>query len=180
ASASAGCGDRWTTAHVTRRPRPLTVIHSVAAPQRGQRATSGANSPSPVTHPRTASRRSAAASKKPALASSRFTGGPPRDSDARSSASIARMRAEDQGRVVLEDAAVAAHHHDVRAIDLAFTGLTPDLHDRLRQRRHPPHVERGELAAAGIARQRPGRAEPAVGDERTRFALGAEAVVLER
>src|SRR5215216_6809690 len=89
-------------------------------------------------------------------------------------------RRQDRRRVPVERAAVAADEHEVVVRHLALAAVAARLDHALRERREPPHVERRELAAAGVRRQRPARTELAVLDERAAFALLAEAVVLER
>src|SRR4051794_2207400 len=90
------------------------------------------------------------------------------------------VRAEDRRGVERQDAAVAGDEDVIVLVDLALTGLAARLDHALRERREAPHVVRGQLAAARVARQRAARPQLAVGDEVAAFALRAVAVVLER
>src|SRR3954452_1670688 len=90
------------------------------------------------------------------------------------------VRAEDRRGVERQDAAVAGDEDVVVLVDLPLARLAARLDHALRERREAPHVVRGQLAAAGVARQRAPRPELAVGDEVAAFALGAIPVVLER
>jgi hypothetical protein len=90
------------------------------------------------------------------------------------------VRAQHQRGVVGQDAAVAADRDDVGGGRLPVATLAPGLDDRLRQRGEAPHVVGGELAAAGVHRQRPAGPERAGGGQRPAFALRAEPVVLQR
>src|SRR5688500_5223869 len=82
-----------------------------------------------------------------------------------------RVRAEDEAGVVAEAAAVTGREDEVVLLDLAVAALAAPLDDRLAERGHAPHVVAGELAAAGVGRERTARAELAVLDERAALAL---------
>ena len=74
-----------------------------------------------------------------------------------------------------EDAAVAGDEGQVVFGDLARAAFAAQLDHRFRDRRHAPHVEARELATTGVEGQtRPGAGD-LLGDERTAFALLAEA-----
>src|SRR5688572_12031274 len=89
-------------------------------------------------------------------------------------------RAEDEGRVVAETAAIPGGKDEVVLLDLALTALPPCLDDGFAERGHAPHVVAREFAAASIGWERAARAEFAVLDEGTALALAAETVVLQR
>ena len=78
-----------------------------------------------------------------------------------------------------KDSAVSADQDHVGGRRLAVATVAARLDDRLGQRREPPHVVGGELASAGVHRQRTARRQRAAGRERTALAFGAEPVVLE-
>src|SRR3954451_23066812 len=88
--------------------------------------------------------------------------------------------AEDGGVVRLRDAAHAAVERDLGAVDLARTGLSPQLLDQLDQReqRAAGCVRARQVAAVRVGGQPPAERDAALVDERSAIALLAEAGVL--
>ena len=84
------------------------------------------------------------------------------------------VRAEDRRGVERQDAAVAGDEDVVVLVDLPLAAWPRAWITPSDERREAPHVVRGQLAAARVARQRAARAELAVGDEVAAFALGAD------
>ena len=93
--------------------------------------------------------------------------------------SASRVGAQDEGGVMVEDAAVAAAEHEVVLGYLAFAALAAGLHHGFVQRGDAPQVPRRQLPAPGVGRQGSTRAEGAGGHELARLALFHKAVVLE-
>src|SRR5260370_39512195 len=78
-----------------------------------------------------------------------------------------------------EDTAVAGNQAKLMFGYLSAPAIATNLHDRLANRGHSPHIEGAELAAAGVDRNRAAGADRAGGDEWAAFAFFAEAVILE-
>src|SRR3954453_22100421 len=167
---------------------PLEGAHSISPEKQAtQRGRTGAPMPAmgdmKVLHERQRRNMSVSASapsKKGALASSGTGTGFAAVAIDVDTSVASLVRAEDRRGVEREDAAVAGDEDVVVLVDLALTGLAARLDHALRERREAPHVVRGQLAAARVARQRAARPQLAVGDEVAPFPLGAVAVVLER
>src|ERR1700722_7416639 len=79
-----------------------------------------------------------------------------------------------------EDTAIAGNESNVVFWHLAPPSITPHLHDCLRHRGHPPHIERAELTAAGVHGKRAARADCSARDEWAALALLAKPVIPER
>src|SRR5580704_11215813 len=78
-----------------------------------------------------------------------------------------------------QNTAVAGNESNVVFWHLPPPSLTPHLHDCFRHRSHPPHIERAELAAAGVHGQRAARSDCAAGDVWAALAFLAKSVILE-
>src|SRR5436190_10463880 len=164
------------TAKVRTVPRPLAWNHSLRSERQLSQCMRAGRRACPQSRQRMSMRRpSRAPSKKGWDASSGSGTG---FISIGSVIGSTRVGAEDEGPVVAEDAPVAGAEDDVVLLDLAFTALSSALDDGFAERGHAPHVVAGELAAAGVGRERAARAELAVFDECSSFALLAEAVVL--
>ncbi|MBG9885013.1 hypothetical protein ABE10_00115 [Bacillus toyonensis] len=81
--------------------------------------------------------------------------------------------------MVLQDAAVPADQGGLCTRDLALAAVASQLQHGFAQRREAPHVERGELSSARVARETAPRTETSFLDEGPAFAFRAEPVVLQ-